>query len=263
MKVGLDLVEEPPGARTLRRQQAAAGVETARGTSGDGADNVQVGEQRLGRGGLRSHGRAGGVVGDPQHEPWIGEHQLARVGGPRDVDLIEPPDLPGAESMRRDRLDQAHAVGRVGARQRHAVLHRGMRDEVAVAHLLLNRRGEGAHQTQAPRHPADTPVEAPRQVLQRQTVILVQGGQQPALLERAVGRVGVQHLPEDQRLRLGHLPRDGRHGVAVQAPQATDALVAIDHDVCRGRGHHHDRGLLTGVGQRRQEPALARRLAHP
>ena len=231
--------------------------------SRDGAQEVQVGQQGLRRGRVGADRRAWRVVGDAEHEQRIGEDERARGFWTGDVDLIEPPDLAGGQPVRRDRLDEAHAVGRVGARQRHAVLHRGMGDEVPVAHVLLNRRGERAHQTQAPRHPADTPVEAPRQVLQRQAVILVQRAQQPALLERAVGRVGVQHLAEDQRLRLGHLPHDRGHGVAVQATQAADAFVAIHHDVRRGGGHDHDRGLLPGVGQRRQEPALARRVAHP
>ncbi len=86
--------------------------------------------------------RAARVVGDAQHEQRVGQHQLARGLGPGDVDLIEPADLPGGEPMRRDRLDEAHAVGRVGARQRHEVLHRGVRDELAVVHVLLDRVGE-------------------------------------------------------------------------------------------------------------------------
>ena len=233
------------------------------GASGDGTQDVQVADQRLRRGRVGADRRARRVVGDAEHEQGIGEDERARGLRAGDVDLVEPPDLARGQPVRRDRLNEADAVGRVGARQRHAVLHRGMRDELAVAHVLLNRRGERAHQTQAPRHPADSPVEAPRQVLQRQAVILVQRTQQPALLKRAVGRVGVQHLPEDQRLRLGHLPHDGDHGVTVKPTQAPDALVAIHHDVRRGRAHDHDRGLLTGVGQRRQEPALARRSAHP
>jgi hypothetical protein len=231
--------------------------------SRDGAQDVQIRHQRLRRGRVGTDGRARRVVRDAEHEQGIRDHERARGVGPRDVELIEPPNLSGGESVRQDRLDEAHAVGGVGARQRHAVLHRGMRDELAVAHVLLNRRGERAHQTQASRHPADTPVEAPRQVLQREAVILVQRPQQPALLKGAVGHVGVQHLPEDQRLRLGHLPHDGGHGVAVQATQTADALVAIHHDVRRGRGDDHNRGLLTSVGQRRQEPALARWVANP
>ena len=44
-KIHLDLVEEPPGALALRRQQAAAVLESACGASGDGADDVQVGDR--------------------------------------------------------------------------------------------------------------------------------------------------------------------------------------------------------------------------
>jgi hypothetical protein len=217
------------------------------GAARDGAQDVEIGEQGLGGRGVRAHGRARPVVGHAQDEPRIAEDQRPRGVGAGDVGVIEPADLPGAEPMRPNRLAEADTVGGVGARQRHEVLHRGMRDDLAVAHLLLNRRGQRADQTQAPGHPADTPVEAPRQMLQRQLVIVVQGAQQPALLERAVGRVGLQHLPEDQGLRLRHRPRDGRHGVALQAPQTADALVAIHHDVRRGRGHDHDRGLLPRV----------------
>jgi len=126
--VRLDLVEEAPGPLALRRQQAAPVVEAASGPSGDGAQDVQIGEQRLGRGSLRSHGRTRGVVGDAEHEQRVGQHQLARGVGPREVDLIESPDLPGAEAMRRDRLGEAEALGRVGARHRHEVLHRRVWD---------------------------------------------------------------------------------------------------------------------------------------
>ena len=51
-------------------------LEPARGASGDGADDVQVGEQRLGHEGIWSHGRVRGVVGDVQHE-----HPTAAVRG--------------------------------------------------------------------------------------------------------------------------------------------------------------------------------------
>jgi len=227
------------------------------------AEDVQVGDQRLRCGRLRSHRRVRRVVGDTEHEQRIGQHQLARGVRARDIDLIEPADLSGAEPMRGDRLHETHTVGRVGARQRHEVLHRGMRDELTVAHVLLNRRGERAHQTQAPRHPADTPVEAPCQVLQRQPVILVQRAQQPALLKGAVGRIGVQELPKDQGLGLRHLPHDGGDGVALQPAEAADALVAVDHHIRRACGHDHDGHLLAGIGQRGQQVSFARRLLHP
>ena len=95
-KVRLDLIEEPPGALALRRQQAAAVLEAAVGAARDGAQDVQVGEQRLGRGRLGTHGDARRVVGDAQHEQRIGQHQRARGVGAGDVDLIEPADLAGA-----------------------------------------------------------------------------------------------------------------------------------------------------------------------
>jgi len=91
----------------------------------------------------------------------------------------------------------------------------------------------------------------------------MQRAQQPALLERAVGRVGVQQLPKDQRLGLRHLPVHRGHRVAVQPPEAADAFVAVHHHVRRARRHDHDRHLLTGVRQRRQQAPFPRRLSHP
>ncbi len=249
MKVRLDLIEEPPGALALRRQQAAAVLETARGASRDGPQDVQVGEQRLGRGRVGPHGRARRVVGDAQHEQRVGQHQLTRGIGPRDVHLIEALDLPGAEPMRRDRLDEAQAIGGVGARHWHEVLHRRVRDEPSVLDVLLDRVGQRAHQTQAPGHPAHAPIEAPRQRVEGQAVVFVQCAQQPALLERAVGRVGAQELSKDQGLGLRHLPHDGGDGVALQPAEAADALMAIDHHIRRARRHDHDGHLLAGIGQ--------------
>ena len=55
---------------------------------------------------------------------------------------------------------------------------------------------------------------------------------------------------------------DGGDGVPVQLAEAADAFVPVDDDVRRPADHHHDRHLLAGVRQRRQQPALARRLAH-
>ena len=147
-KVRLDLVEEPPGTLALRRQQAAAVLEAARSASGDGAQDVEVGDQRLRPRRIRAHRHARCVVGDAEHEQRVGEHQLARGVGPGDIDLIEPPDLSRGEPVRRDRLDEAEAVGFLGARQRHEVLHRGMRDQAPGMHVLLDGVGERAHQTQ-------------------------------------------------------------------------------------------------------------------
>ena len=93
-------------------------------------------------------------------------------------------------------------------------------------------------------------------------MVLVQRAQQPALLERAVGRVGAQELPKDQGLGLRHLPHDGGDGVALQPPEAADALVAVDDHIRRARRHDHDGHLLAGIGQRGQQAPFAGRLLH-
>ena len=261
-KIRLDLIEEPPGALALWRQEAAALVQAAMGPPRDGPHDVQVGQERVGRGGLRSDRRRRRVVGHAQHEPRVGQHELARGVDPSDVRVIEPPDLPRAESMGHERLDEAHAVGGIGARQGHEVLHRRMRDQPAVVHVLLDGLGQRAHQTHAARHPAHTAIEPPRQRLQRQAMILMQRAQQPALLERAVGGIRAQQLPKDQRVGLRHLPHDGGDGIPVQLAETADAFVPVDDDVRRSADHHHDRHLLAGVRQRGQQPTFARRLAH-
>lgn len=94
-------------------------------------------------------------------------------------------------------------------------------------------------------------------------MVVVQRAQQPALLERAVGRVGAQQLPKDQGLGLGHRPHDGGDGVALQPAEAADALVTVDHHIGRARRHDHDGHLLAGIGQRGQQVSFARRLLHP
>lgn len=138
--------------------------------------------------------------------------------------LIEPPDLSGAEPVRRDRVDEALALGRIGARQGHEVLHGSVRDQSAILDVLLDGLGERAHQAQAPRDPAHAAIEAPRQGVERQAVLLMQRAQQPALLERAVGCAGVQEMPKDEHLGLRHLPHDGGHRVALQPTQAATRL---------------------------------------
>ena len=160
--------------------------------------------------------------------------------------------------MRHHRFHEAHAVGRVGARQRDAILHGGVRHQLAVVHVLLDRVGQRADQTQPPRDPAHAAIEAPRQRVEGQPMIFVQRAEQPTLLERAVGRVRAQQLPKDQRLGLRHLPDHGRDRVALETPEAADALVAVHHHIREGGRHDHDRHLLARVRQRGQEASLAR-----
>ncbi len=261
-KVPLDLIKEPPRAVAFRGQHAAAVLEAPRGAAGDGAQHVEVGQQGLWRRGLGADPRRRRVVGEPQHEQRVSQDQLPCRLDAGDVGVIEPTDLAGAEPMRHDRLDEPHAIGDIGARQGHEVLHRGVRDQSTVEHVLLDGLRERAHQTDAARHPAHTAIEAPRQRVEREAVILMQRAQQPALLEHTVGGIRAQELPKDQGLRLRHLPRHGGDEIAVQLTEAADAFVAVDDHVRRASHHDHDRHLLSGVRKRRQQPPLSRGLAH-
>lgn len=84
------------------------------------------------------------------------------------------------------------------------------------------------------------------------------------MLQRTVGGLGVEHLPEDQRLGFPHRPGDGLHGVVVEALETAHPFVPIDHHVRGvGPGHHDDRHLLARVGQRGQQPSFAGRMADP
>ena len=152
--------------------------------------------------------------------------------------------------MRGDDVGQPHTVGGVGARHGDEVAHGGVGDETTILHVLLDCLGQCARGS-APRHPADAPIEALCQGVERQAVLLMQRAQQPALLERAVGRIGVQEVSKDERVGLRHLPHDGGHRVTLQPTQTADALVAVHHDVGCARGHDHDGRLLAGVRQRR------------
>jgi hypothetical protein len=247
-KVHLNLIEEAPGPVTLGWEQAAAVTKPPRGASRDGPDDVQVGQERIGSGGLRPN-RGRRLVGDAQHEQGVGHHERPRRVDARHVGVIEPPDLARAEPMRHDGLDKPHAVGGIGARQRHDVLHRGVRDQASIVDVLLDGVGQCAHQTHAARDPAHVAIEAPRQHLECQAVIVMQHAEEPALLQRAAGRLRVQQLPKDQRLGLRHLPPHGGDGVAVQLAETPDAFVTVHDDVRGAADHDDDRHLLPDVGE--------------
>lgn len=94
--------------------------------------------------------------------------------------------------MRGDRRREAYALLAFGARQWHQVLHRRVRDDMPLADVRLDRLGKRTHQTEPARDPAHAPIEAPRDDVKRQPVLLVQRAQQPRLLEDVLGRVGLQ-----------------------------------------------------------------------
>ena len=228
----------------------------------DGAEHVEIGEQCLGCRDFRAQTRRRGIIGESQDEQRIAHDQVARGRGSAGIVLIEATNLAGRESMRRDGLGETHAVIAVGARQRHQVLHRRMRDDVPVADVLLNRHRERAHQTEAARHPAHAPIEAPRDHVERQSVLLVQGAQQPGLLKHVLARVGLQQLAKHERFCGRHRPDDRGDRVAMEPVQTADALMAIDDEILRRAGHDHDRHLLPDLRERGQQPALAGRLPH-
>lgn len=53
-------------------------LEASSGPPGDDAEQMEIGEERLRRGGLRAETRRRGLVGEPEHEQRIAQHQLAR-----------------------------------------------------------------------------------------------------------------------------------------------------------------------------------------
>ena len=224
-------------------------LQAAMRSSGERAQHVEIGEERVGCRHVGAKTRGRGLVSETEDEPRVSQHQLARGLRPGEVVLIEAANLARRQAMRRNHRHEAETVVRVGARQRHQILHRRMRDDVAVADVLLNRVGERAQQAEAPRHPAHTAIEAPRDDVERQSVLLVQRAQQPRLLEHVLGRVGLEQLAKDQRLTGRHLPDDGGDGVAVQPTQAADTLLAVDDEIARGGGDGDDRHLLPDLGE--------------
>jgi hypothetical protein len=256
----------PPGAVAIGGDQWDAVAHALTGAPGDRADDVEITEE--GDGGAGGRRQAGGgtlrFFVQAQHEPRVGEHQLADRRRAIDVRLVQATDLARGQAARGDRLGQPHAGGRVGARQGDEVLHRRMRREPPVLDPPLHDVGQLAHQAQPPRHPAHAAVEAARQLLHGHAVILHQRAQEPAFLDGTRGPLGVQTVPEDQRLRLGHLPADRLHRVAMQPLQAPHALVPVDDDVrIAERRDHHDRHLLPELGERGQQPPFAGGLADP
>jgi hypothetical protein len=149
-------------------------------------------------------------------------------------------------------------------RHRHQVLHRQLRAQQPLAHLLLDRPRELFHQRQAPRYPAHTAVEAPRQLLQGVTEALLHLTQQPALFQRAFWRTQAQRPLQQQSFGFAHRPHGGFDGVPSQFFERRDAFVAVDHQIAVGlfgQSDYHDRDLLARVSQRRHQLALPARLA--
>jgi hypothetical protein len=163
--------------------------------------------------------------------------------------------------------DRRHplAILQALARHRHQKLHRHLRQDLPLAHLLLDCFRQSLHQRQPPRHPAHATIEPTRQLIEAIAEALLQLRQQPAHLQRGLLFAQSQRTVQQHGRGFAHRPYHCFYRVPAQLLQCCDPLIAIDdHVTIRvtfGR-HHHDRCLLTGLGQRRQQPPLPRRVAH-
>ena len=149
------------------------------------------------------------------------------------------------------------AILQLDAGHRHQKLHRHVRGDFALSHLLLDRLRQQFHQRQPPRHPTHAAVEPPRQLLQPVSEALLL--QQPALLQCALLLRHPEGTVQQEGIGFLHRPDHRFHGVAAQLLERRNTLVAIDHQVpasLAGSGHHHDRRLLSRLGQRGQQPSL-------
>jgi hypothetical protein len=164
--------------------------------------------------------------------------------------------------------DRRHplAVRQALARHWHQKLQRHLRQDLALPHLLLDRFRENLHQRQPPRHPAHATIKPARQLIETVAEALLQLGQQPTHLQCGLVFAQPQRAVEQHSRGLAHRPYHRLHRVPAQLLKRCDPLVAVDDHVAvrvAFRRHHHDGRLLSTAGQRRQQPPLPRRMAHP
>jgi len=179
---------------------------------------------------------------------------------------IELPGFPRLAVMLREGRGHPFAVIQTDAGHRHQILHRNLCRHFALAHELLNRLRQQFHQRQAPRHPAHAAIETLRQLFEPIAETLFHLGQQPTLLQRALVFRPAQRTVQQESFGFAHRPQQRFHRVPTQLLEGGDALVTVDDQVALRSAfhrHHHDRRLLARCGQRRQKPALPRRMAHP
>jgi len=193
----------------------------------------------------------------------LGENAFARRARGVTPGRVQLPGLPRVVAMRGESGRHARAVLGVDARHRHQILHRHLRREFPFAYLLLDRFRQQLHQGQPPRYPTGAAVEAARQVIESIAEAPLHLRQQPALFERAFLRAEAQRPRQQQGFGFAHRPDCGLDRVPAQLFQRGHAFVAIDHQVTvrRPGGHHDDGRLLAAIRQRRQQSALAERLA--
>ena len=178
---------------------------------------------------------------------------------------VQVRDLAAREVVLRDGLRQDLAVLPLCACQRHQVLDRRLGRNAPGTDVLLDRLGQDLHQREPLRNPAHAPVKPLRQILVAQGKI-AQFMKQPPLLDRRLRVRCAQRPVEDQGVRLAHVPHRGLDCVRAQSLQQAHALVAVDDLVpawVLEKGYHHDRHLLTFLGERGHKPPLSLRAPQP
>lgn len=200
----------------------------------------------------------------PQEQGGICDQPLAtsrcRVAPGR----IELADLPARQSIRSDGARQEFALLFVGARQRHQVLRGGVGNDLALANQLLHRIGELSDQGETTAYPALVPVEAIRELLEREAKSGPDLREQPRLLESRFPTRAAERSSQQQRLDLGKVPQQRLGQILMKTPQRSDASIAVDHHQLLGgfvRRHNHDRHQLPDLRKRRDQPLVALRRA--
>lgn len=172
---------------------------------------------------------------------------------------VELSGLTAGASMPGQSPGHTLAVLETDARHRRQILHRRVGRDGAHAYFLLNAFGKQFHQGQPPRNPTHAPVEPLRQIVEGVTETLFQFQKQPALFQRRLGFRKTQRAVQYQRFGFTHLPHHRLHRVPSQLLQCRNPLVPINDLITAGlvlNGDHHDRHLLSGCGQRGQQPPL-------
>ena len=92
----------------------------------------------------------------------------------------------------------------------------------------------------------------------------MQRPQKPGLLDRGLRLVRALRMKKKQGFRFTQIPECRPHRVLPEMQQRAHPLEAIDHQIPPGChvGHHHNRDLLTNLGQRAQQPTLLLRPAY-
>lgn len=191
-----------------------------------------------------------------KEESWVGEQTLANLGRAAHEGRAQLRGLAAGKLGLGDRGGQGQAILAATPRDRHQVTHRRVGGDRAAAHQLLDLHRQLADQGQAPRDPADALVD-PLGQLRLAQPLAAQGRKQPALLDLRKALRAAQATVQQQGFAGREIPDRHPYRVRAQTFETAQPLEAVDHDMARPLGHHHNRCLLALLTQRSQERPLA------